>query len=69
MQECLKTKVKNLHQQEILNMEKEFNSNIDKMRQDINEEVMRKFKATIERTNEDITDKQEQIDELKDLKA
>lgn len=38
-------------------MEKEFQQNIDKMRADINEEVMRKFKATIERTNDDITDK------------
>lgn len=30
-------------------MEREFNNNIDKMREDINEEVMRKFKTSIDR--------------------
>ncbi|CDW72136.1 UNKNOWN [Stylonychia lemnae] len=69
MQECLQTKVKNTHQKEILSLEKGFHDNLDKMREQINDELMRKFKNSIERQNEDISDKQEQIDELRETKA
>ena len=58
-----------MHQKEILNLEKEFHDNLDKMRDQINDELMRKFKNSIDRQNEDITDKQEQIDELREIKA
>lgn len=50
-------------------MEKQFQNNIEAMRDKIGEEVMTKFKTSIDRQNEEIIDKQEQIDELKQIKA
>lgn len=57
MQECMQTKVKNLHQKEILNMEKEFHDNLEKMRNEVNNDIMSKFKSSVDRQNEDISDK------------
>ena len=43
MQECLQAKVKNMHQREILNLEREFQQNLDsiraQMRRDLAQEV------------------------------
>ena len=50
-------------------MERQFQNNIEDMRDKISEEVMTKFKASIDRQNDEIIDKQEQIDELKQIKG
>lgn len=49
MQEMLSTKVKNLHQKEILNLEKEFHSNLDKMKLKVEEEMKELFKEDLEK--------------------
>ena len=38
-----------MHQREILNLEKDFHDNLDKMRDQINDDLMRKFKNSIDR--------------------
>ena len=57
----LQTKVKNLHQREILNLEKEFHSNLDKMKLRVEEELKDQFKKDFERQETEIVDRQEQI--------
>lgn len=59
MQEMLQTKVKNMHQREILNLEKEFHSNLDKMRVQIHEDIEDAFQKELNRQKEDVIDKQE----------
>lgn len=68
MQEMLQTKVKNMHSKEILNLENEFHSNLDRMRVEVHENIETAFKRDITRHKEDIEDRDLQIHELKEIK-
>jgi len=49
-------------------MEKEFHSNLEKKRVEIHEQLKNDFKREITRHSEDVVDKQEQIEELREIK-
>ena len=58
-----------MHQKEILNLEKEFHGNLDKMKLRVEEDLKDQFKKDLERQDLDIIDREEQIQELKGIKA
>ncbi len=69
MQECLNTKVKNMHQREILNLEKDFHSNLEKMKIELRQDIHEQFKRDINQLQNEIKDKYDEIGELKEIKA
>lgn len=53
MQECLQTKVRNMHQREILTMEKEYASNIEKMKSKVKTDLQDNLVKEIENLREE----------------
>ena len=58
-----------MHQREILNMEKEFNNNLEKMREHLKYDIQDSFKREIRGLTNENKDLLEEIDELKEIKG
>lgn len=54
MNECLQKKLKNLHQKEILNMEKEFNYNLELVKQRVKNDLSDALNKEIENLKDEV---------------
>ena len=69
IQECMQTKVKNMHQRELLALERDFHGNVERIRGEVRGEVEAEFRRELESTEERARDKEDEVEELRQIKG